>query len=193
MAVWSTLAKPRQSSAVLQGIRRLLGPNTTSDLRNGITQQIRCGGGHHREFFITPSRFQWKKFKDLFHFYVLIGAIPIGLTIFYTNVFIGPATLTPIPEGYTPKYWEYYRHPITRFFSRYILSNPQMEYERTMNTIYEEEERRQLYLLEKKVKQLMGERRDYQAYYYSPNTAIKYYRKMREVKEGDVARAGDNL
>lgn len=65
--------------------------------------------GHERTMTITPSRWQWHKFKDQVHFYILLGAIPLGLLITYVNVFIGPATLTPIPEGYEPNHWEYYR------------------------------------------------------------------------------------
>lgn len=58
---------------------------------------------------MQPTRFQWHKFKDLFHYYIMVGAIPLTALIFYTNVFIGPATLTEIPEGYEPKHWEYHR------------------------------------------------------------------------------------
>lgn len=58
---------------------------------------------------IKPSRFQWHKTKDWFHFYFLLGAIPVGTTIFLVNVFIGPATLEQIPEGYVPKEWEYHQ------------------------------------------------------------------------------------
>lgn len=61
-----------------------------------------------RTFYITPSRFQWTKFKDDLHFYVSLGIIPITLVILYTNIFIGRATLTEIPEGYEPKHWEYF-------------------------------------------------------------------------------------
>lgn len=63
----------------------------------------------HRVFPMVPSRWQWNKFKDLFHFYVLLGVIPCTLIVGYTNVFIGPATLSEIPEGYVPKHWEYER------------------------------------------------------------------------------------
>lgn len=63
----------------------------------------------HREFVITPSRFQWDKFKDLLHYFVMIGLVPVTAVVFYANVFVGPAKLTPIPEGYTPKHWEYHR------------------------------------------------------------------------------------
>lgn len=70
-------------------------------------------------------RMQWHKFKDMFHYYAMVGLIPAGLIIFYANVFIGPAQLEPIPDGYNPKHWEYHRHPITRFIARYIHTNPQ--------------------------------------------------------------------
>lgn len=61
----------------------------------------------------------------MFHYYAMVGLIPAGLIIFYANVFIGPAQLEPIPDGYNPKHWEYHRHPITRFIARYIHTNPQ--------------------------------------------------------------------
>jgi NADH dehydrogenase (ubiquinone) 1 beta subcomplex subunit 5 len=58
---------------------------------------------------ITASRFQWHKFKDMVHEYLMIGLIPISLLIMYCNIFIGPATLEPTPEDYVPNHWEYYR------------------------------------------------------------------------------------
>lgn len=62
-----------------------------------------------RNFVIVPSRFQWDKFKDLLHFFTMLGLIPVTAVVFYVNVFIGPARLTPIPDGYVPKHWEYHR------------------------------------------------------------------------------------
>lgn len=70
--------------------------------------QIRCMSGP-RTMPIKPSNFQWHKTKDWFHFYFLLGAIPVCTTIFLINVFIGPATLEEIPEGYIPKEWEYHQ------------------------------------------------------------------------------------
>lgn len=58
---------------------------------------------------LVPSRFQWHKFKDLFHFYVMVGVIPVAAIVFCANVFVGPATLTEIPSGYVPNHWEYHR------------------------------------------------------------------------------------
>lgn len=63
----------------------------------------------HRTFPYAPTRFQWLKFKDLMHLYISLGVIPLGLVTLYCNVFIGPATLSEIPEDYEPKHWEYYR------------------------------------------------------------------------------------
>lgn len=58
---------------------------------------------------MTPSRFQWHKFKDQIHYFIMVGLIPITAVILYTNIFIGPATLSEIPENYVPKHWEYHR------------------------------------------------------------------------------------
>lgn len=61
-----------------------------------------------RLFWLTPSRFQWHKFKDSLHYAVAIGVIPVTALLTYVNIFIGPATLTKVPEGYEPEHWEYH-------------------------------------------------------------------------------------
>lgn len=63
----------------------------------------------HRTFQITPTRWHWDKTKDLLHLYTVIAVVPIGLVILLSNIFVGPATLAPIPEGYEPKHWEYHK------------------------------------------------------------------------------------
>ncbi|XP_044741811.1 NADH dehydrogenase [ubiquinone] 1 beta subcomplex subunit 5, mitochondrial-like [Chrysoperla carnea] len=135
-----------------------------------------------RLFVITPSRWQWIKFKDLFHYYILVGAIPVLGVVTYANVFIGPAQLTEIPADYTPKHWEYHKHPITRFLARYVFPNPQQEYEKLMHLLYEEHETALIRKLEKDVRAKMAERNDYQAYYYRPGIA-KYHRASREAAD----------
>lgn len=112
----------------------------------------------------------------------MVGLIPVTAIILYANIFIGPATLTEIPEDYVPKHWEYHRHPITRFLARYIYHPPQQEYEKLCHAIHEENEKAQMRLLENKVKAKMAELQDYEAYYYKPVTA-KYQRYMKKVKE----------
>lgn len=48
-----------------------------------------------------------------------------------------------------------------------------------LHFVYEEEEKRQMRLIEKKVKQLMAEREDTQAHYYRP-ILTKYHKWVRE-------------
>jgi NADH dehydrogenase (ubiquinone) 1 beta subcomplex subunit 5 len=104
--------------------------------------QARGMSGHGPKLMdMQPSRFQWHKFKDTLHFYVMLGLIPVTAIVFYANVFIGPATLTETPEGYVPKHWEFHRHPITRFLARYIYPSPQQEYEKHCHMLYEENEK----------------------------------------------------
>ncbi|XP_042891540.1 NADH dehydrogenase [ubiquinone] 1 beta subcomplex subunit 5, mitochondrial-like [Penaeus japonicus] len=131
------------------------------------------------KMFITPSRWQWHKFKDMFHFYVVLGLIPVGLIVFASNVLVGPAKLAPIPEDYVPKNWEYYSHPISRFLARYVYTSHQQDYEKYLHFMYEENEKKQMRLLEKKVRDLMAERGDTQAYYYRP-ILTKYHQMVRE-------------
>ena len=77
---------------------------------SGFVALIRqAGGGGDRTFHITPSRYSWAQYKDQLHFYLMLGIIPGLIIVFFVNVFIGPATLAPIPEDYEPKHWEYYR------------------------------------------------------------------------------------
>ena len=71
--------------------------------------RLMSGGHGPRHMPLVPSRWQWHKFKDMAHYYFMVGIIPAGLLVFYANVFVGPAKLSEIPEGYEPKHWEYHR------------------------------------------------------------------------------------
>ncbi|XP_034951766.1 NADH dehydrogenase [ubiquinone] 1 beta subcomplex subunit 5, mitochondrial [Chelonus insularis] len=139
----------------------------------------------HRLFPLGPSRWNWHKFKDYFHMYVCLTGIPIAISIFLINIFIGPAQLAPIPEGYVPKHWEYERHPITRFFARYLLTSEQQEYEKNLHFLWAEQERRKLRMLETQVNELIQNRVDYQHQYYLPYTNAKYVRKSAQIEKDD--------
>jgi len=145
-----------------------------------VTREM--GGGGPAKMVITPSRWQWHKYKDMLHFYVMLGVIPLGALVFAINIFIGPAKLAPIPEDYIPKHWEYYSHPISRFFARYLNTSHQQDYEKYLHFMFEENEQKQMRLLEKKIKELMAERGDSQASYYRP-ILTKYHRNVRDVYE----------
>ncbi|TGZ50274.1 NADH dehydrogenase [ubiquinone] 1 beta subcomplex subunit 5, mitochondrial [Temnothorax longispinosus] len=164
MAVWSS---------ILRAARQKLLQNSGSGaslLKNG---QTRCMS-EERTFAIRPSRFQWHKTKDYFHFYFLLGAIPVGIAITLINVFIGPATLEEIPEGYVPKEWEYLQHPIKRFFQRYFFPSPQQEYEKYLHFIYHENQLRKVRLLQHQVDYAMGTNRDYRGPYFKEMYGSKY-------------------
>uniref|UniRef100_A0A2M4ACR1 NADH dehydrogenase [ubiquinone] 1 beta subcomplex subunit 5, mitochondrial n=1 Tax=Anopheles triannulatus TaxID=58253 RepID=A0A2M4ACR1_9DIPT len=189
MAIFSSLARSGAISARVGSV--LNKPALLEASKNALVSTRSMSGGHGpKNFTITPSRFQWHKFKDLFHYYIMIGLIPVGAVVFYTNVFVGPATLTETPADYQPKHWEYYRHPISRFISRYILPSPQQEYEKMLHHLHEENEKAMIRALEKQVREKMAERNDYQSYYYRPAVG-KYHRVAKEAAEELEALRGD--
>ena len=65
--------------------------------------------GGHAMFQIKPSRWSWNKFKDMLQFYTMVAVIPATVAITCINVFIGPAKLAEIPEGYIPEAHEYHQ------------------------------------------------------------------------------------
>ncbi|XP_046387896.1 NADH dehydrogenase [ubiquinone] 1 beta subcomplex subunit 5, mitochondrial [Ischnura elegans] len=181
MAGWSSLGSILQRSVTSGGFCQFR--RGSNAFRNVLfDQRARMSGGGHRTMPIIPSRWQWHKFKDLVHFYMMVGLIPVTAIVLYCNIFIGPAKLAEIPEGYIPKHWEYYPHPITRFIAKYMLSSPQQEYEKLLHMIFEEEERMKLRKIESDVRLKMGERADYKAYYYQP-VDPKYHRISREAAD----------
>ncbi|XP_047992752.1 NADH dehydrogenase [ubiquinone] 1 beta subcomplex subunit 5, mitochondrial [Leguminivora glycinivorella] len=187
MVSWSALGRSFGISLLKnQGTKPIVVQNVKLS-----TNKALFGGHEHQTMPLQPSRWQYIKFKDMFHYYTLIGLIPVGLIIFYTNVFIGPAQLEPIPEGYNPKHWEYHRHPITRFIARYIHSSPQQEYEKFMHWIDEEQQKVKLRALEKEIQAKMAERQDYQAFYYRP-MVNKYLRIEKKISEEMQERIGDD-
>uniref|UniRef100_A0A2A4JWP4 NADH dehydrogenase [ubiquinone] 1 beta subcomplex subunit 5, mitochondrial n=1 Tax=Heliothis virescens TaxID=7102 RepID=A0A2A4JWP4_HELVI len=187
MVSWSALGRSFGINLIKTHIKT---PNTIQNVT--LTTSKTLNGSHgEKTFVLQPSRWQWHKFKDMFHFYAMLGLIPVTAIIFYTNVFIGPAQLTPIPEGYEPKHWEYHRHPITRFIARYIHQSPQQDYEKFMHVIDEERQRQKIRKLEQQIIKKMAERQDYQAYYYKP-MVNKYLRINKKTGEEMYDRMGDD-
>lgn len=138
----------------------LTSPPVTSSL-------IRNMGGHNR-MQVIPSRFEWERWKNDIHFYLMLGFGPMALVILYANLFVGHAELADIPEDYEPMPWEYYKGPIERWFARYVYEYPEKRYERTLHYLHVECERKKMRQLEKKVRALMHDRQDYKGWYYVP-------------------------
>ncbi|KAI5711447.1 hypothetical protein M8J76_016583 [Diaphorina citri] len=176
MVIWSSIQKA--GTASLSILCR------NAQLVRGLkTSTVKYSGGHDNHFSIKPSQWQWDKFKDFFHFYVMIGGLPCLAIIFVSNVFIGPATLTEIPEGYTPQHWEYHKHPITRFIAKTCHTSPQEIYEKKMDRLYELDEIRKIQKVTNKIDKLMGERNDQQVYYYKPVHTNHFTSREKEAEE----------
>ncbi|GIY76108.1 NADH dehydrogenase 1 beta subcomplex subunit 5, mitochondrial [Caerostris extrusa] len=150
-------------------------------------------GGHgDRTMYITPSRFQYTKFKDDLHLYLSLGIIPLALLITYVNIFIGPATLTEIPEDYEPKHWEYYKsiHPISRFIAKHFHDDPQIEHEKVLHMLHEEQETAKWSQTIRKVNTLMAERDDYKSWYFIPSDQGRKTRQARKETDELYERKG---
>ncbi|XP_076756508.1 NADH dehydrogenase (ubiquinone) SGDH subunit [Xylocopa sonorina] len=140
-----------------------------------------------RTMHITATRWQWSQTKNWLHFYILLGVIPAVLVIVCSNLFIGDATLEAIPEGYEPKEWEYYKHPISRFLARYCLPDPKMEYEKYLAKVHKDYTRMQLTNLERNIRAQIGEHSDYK-YFSFKRGAVKDIIELRKrIDEGDIA------
>merc|ERR1712002_34300 len=134
---------------------------------------------------------QWYKwrFVDVAYFWSTVWAVPLGLIVAYNTIFIGPAVLKPIPEGYEPEEWEYERYPITRWLIKNVNATEQCVHELCMD-------RHRVEKLEIKQRQLMAEVRrlinqdgDYAAYGYLPYSA-RQTRIVNEIRERHYREAG---
>jgi NADH dehydrogenase (ubiquinone) 1 beta subcomplex subunit 5 len=71
-----------------------------------------------------------------------------------------------------------------------MQTSPQEDYEKVLHLLHEEQEKREIRILEAQVHEKMAERADYQAYYYRPAFG-KYFRVSREAKEYTESILGD--
>jgi len=140
--------------------------------------------GAANQFVIEPTRWHWFKFREMLHFYSLLGLVPIGLIITYCNVFIGPAQIAEIPEGYVPYEYEYHRHPISRFLAWVNPYSLQMNYEMNLHVLWCKFERCKMGSIEQEVKRVIRSRDDTQAYTYGTyeTESLKVYREFQESK-----------
>jgi len=169
--------------AVFSSLRRVLNPKSV------LVSQARNSG---YSVAIRPSRWTWDKFKDDLHFYVLLSGIPIGLGITLTNLFYSNPALSAIPEGYTPKEWEYYPNPITRFITKNFKIGYQELYECHLHNMWESAKVCEMKQLKAEVKRQMALRGDYKGWYHRADMA-RYARINREMINEQTGGRGHTL
>jgi len=125
-------------------------------------------GGAGRRMVVKQSEYNKRRVLDELHYQVCLVSIPFLTVIFISNVIIGNATLTEIPEGYEPECWEYYKSPITRFWARYLHHPEPVRYEIDLSQFHQWELIKERRAWEKKCKELMKDRQDYKAWFFIP-------------------------
>ncbi|TPP67221.1 NADH dehydrogenase [ubiquinone] 1 beta subcomplex subunit 5 mitochondrial [Fasciola gigantica] len=129
---------------------------------------------------VKSSEFMNKKIFDSLHFFVMLGAVPCLMLVFFVNVFVGPAELADIPEGHEPRYWEYHRHPITRFIAKHILQHPQKVYEVALGQIADKQEQLELVEEERWFRRSQRIHGDYRGWYFIPSSPVGVVRGRKE-------------
>lgn len=99
----------------------------------------------HNAMEITPSNFDVMYGKNALHFWTIIGAVPLAIITFIINTRANPE-LSEIPEGYEPRHWEYYKHPVARFLAKHFYTPVELDHEVQMS--YHEQLAESLILLD---------------------------------------------
>merc|ERR1712211_121399 len=117
---------------------------------------------------------------------------PSPLVSLSSSLTSSTVTLSAIPDGYTPKEWEYYPHPITRFITRYLKVGYQELYEVSLHNTWECAKISEMKQLKAEVKRQMAIHGDYKGWYHRQDIA-RYARLRKQMVEDNIAVRGSNL
>lgn len=152
--------------------------------RNVITK--RWSG--HNAMEIEPTNFDYKRLKDRIHFYFMISMVPCMVVAAIINVRANPE-LTEIPEGYEPRHWEYFKHPVSRFLAKHLFMPDDIDKEMMLGKMEKKSENRIMTMIANEVDKVMSFYNDHRTKYFKPYLA-EYYRHGRESYEYGIAYAG---
>ncbi|KER33137.1 hypothetical protein T265_00840 [Opisthorchis viverrini] len=138
--------------------------------------------GTKRLFEVKPSDFLNARALDTLHFYTMLGLVPCLVLVFLVNVFVGPAELTDIPEGYEPRYWEYHKHPISRFMAKYMSPHPQKVYESFLGQLEDIREQKELIFEDRWLRSSDRAHGDYRGWYFIPANPAGVNRARKELE-----------
>ncbi|GAA49230.1 NADH dehydrogenase (ubiquinone) 1 beta subcomplex 5, partial [Clonorchis sinensis] len=116
------------------------------------------------------------------HFYAMLGLVPCLVLVFLVNVFVGPAELTDIPEGYEPRHWEYHKHPISRFIAKYMSPHPQKTYESFLGQLDDIREQKELIFEDRWLRSSDRTYGDYRGWYFIPANPAGVIRARKELE-----------
>ncbi|KAG5453135.1 NADH dehydrogenase [ubiquinone] 1 beta subcomplex subunit 5, mitochondrial [Clonorchis sinensis] len=138
--------------------------------------------GTKRLFEVKPSEFLNARALDTLHFYAMLGLVPCLVLVFLVNVFVGPAELTDIPEGYEPRHWEYHKHPISRFIAKYMSPHPQKTYESFLGQLDDIREQKELIFEDRWLRSSDRTYGDYRGWYFIPANPAGVIRARKELE-----------
>lgn len=122
---------------------------------------------------IKPSIYATKWANNWENFYFLLGAIPLAVITTIVNIRANPE-LTEVPEGYEPRHWEYFKHPLSRWIARYLIDCQEKEYEMFMSMFEMNSQDKILYNIAANVETVMKFYNDHRSIYFRPFHAEGY-------------------
>lgn len=88
--------------------------------------------------------------------------------------------LIEVPDGYEPRHWEYEKHPISRFMSKYCYVPPEREQEVFMGLREYVSEDRLILQMSDKIKRTMNFYKDHRSRGFDPGLAADRIRARRD-------------
>lgn len=161
--------------SIINFVRAACKSSTQLPIRHNLIAKRWSG---HNTMEITPSNFAWKKIKDVVHFYVLLSLTPIVVISTIINIRANPE-LTEIPEGYEPRHWEYYRHPISRWLAKNFFVPMELEYEMTLNMFDDVSKTEIIRSITREADQMMTFYQDHRSQHFMPYYA-EHFRMGRD-------------